>query len=63
MELLRNHEVSDPTYARMVAQLGEKGVIDAIGILGYYQLLAMVMNTARTPLPDGVEPGLSSFPR
>ena len=27
------------------------------------RLLAMVMNTARTPLPDGVEPGLSSFPR
>ena len=63
MELLRNHEVSDPTYARMVSHLGEKGVIDAIGILGYYQMLAMVMNTARTPLPDGVEPGLPAFPR
>ena len=63
MELLRTHGVSDPTYARMVAHLGEAGVIDTIGILGYYQLLAMVMNTARTPLPDGVEPGLASFPR
>ena len=63
MELLRTHGVSDPTYARMVSHLGEKGVIDAIGILGYYQLLAMVMNTARTPLPDGVEPGLPAFPR
>ena len=63
MELLRNHGVSDPTYARMVSHLGEKGVIDAIGILGYYQMLAMVMNTARTPLPDGVEPGLPAFPR
>ena len=63
MELLRNHGVSDPTYARMVSHLGEKGVIDAIGITGYYQLLAMVMNTARTPLPDGVEPGLPAFPR
>ena len=63
IELLRNHGVSDPTYARMVSHLGEKGVIDAVGILGYYQLLAMVMNTARTPLPDGVEPGLLAFPR
>ncbi len=63
MELLRNHEVSDPTYARMVEHLGEDGVIDTIGILGYYQLLAMAMNTARTPLPEGVEPGLQSFPR
>ena len=63
MELLRTHGVSDPTYARMVEHLGENGVIDAIGILGYYQLLAMVMNTARTPLPEGVEPGLPAFPR
>ena len=63
MELLRTHGVSDPTYARMVSHLGENGVIDAIGILGYYQLLAMVMNTARTPLPEGVEPGLPKFPR
>ncbi len=62
-ELLRTHGVSDPTYARMVSHLGEKGVIDTIGILGYYQLLAMVMNTARTALPEGVEPGLPSFPR
>ena len=63
MELLRTHGVSDPTYARMVEHLGENGVIDTIGILGYYQLLAMAMNTARTPLPEGVEPGLPSFPR
>ncbi len=63
MELLRTHGVSDPTYARMVEHLGENGVIDTIGILGYYQLLAMAMNMARTPLPEGVEPGLPSFPR
>ena len=63
MELLRTHRVSDPTYARMVSHLGENGVIDTVGILGYYQMLAMVMNTARTPLPEGVEPGLRSFPR
>lgn len=62
-ELLRTQGVSDPTYARMVGLFGEKGVIDTIGILGYYQLLAMVMNTARTALPAGVEPPLSAFPR
>ena len=63
MELLRTHGVSDPTYARLVSQFDEKGVIDTIGIMGYYQLLAMVMNTARTPLGDGVEPGLRPLPR
>ena len=62
-ELLRTRGVSDPTYARMVAAFDEIGVIDTIGIVGYYSLLAMVMNTARTPLRDGAEPGLAPFPR
>ena len=62
-ELLRTGGVSDPTYARMVAAFDEIGVIDTIGIVGYYALLAMVMNTARTPLPDGAEPGLAPLPR
>ena len=28
---------------------GEQGIIDLIGINGYYSLLAMMMNVARTP--------------
>ena len=62
-ELHRNQSVSDATYARAVAKLGEQGVIDAIGITGYYTMLAMVLNTARTPLPDGTRPALAPFPR
>ena len=63
MELLRTHGVSDPTYARVVTLVEEKGVIDTIGIMGYYSLLAMVMNTARTPLREGMPPPLPAFPR
>ena len=62
-ELFHNHGVSDATYARMVSQFQEIGVIDTIGIMGYYSMLAMVMNTARTPLRDGQTPGLAPFPR
>ena len=62
MELFRTHGVSDQTYARMVSHFDEEGVVDTIGIMGYYQLLAMVMNTARTPLRDGMEP-MPTFPR
>jgi len=62
-ELHRNRSVSDPTYARATEMFGEAGVIDAIGIVGYYTMLSMVMNTARTPLPDGVKPALAPFPR
>ena len=52
-ELFANKSVSDPTYARAVAKFGEPGVIDLIGIVGYYALLAMVMNVARTPVAEG----------
>jgi 4-carboxymuconolactone decarboxylase len=62
-ELRRNHSVSDATYASVVSMFGEQGLIDAIGIYGYYTLLAMVLNTARTPLPDGASPALAPFPR
>ena len=62
-ELLHTHGVSDPTYARAVSLFEEKGVIDTIGIIGYYSMLAMVMNTARTSLREGVTPPLRSLPR
>ncbi len=52
-ELHGGHAVSDATYARAHALLGEQGVIDLCGVCGYYGLLALVMNVARTPLPPG----------
>ena len=62
-ELRRNQSVSDATYVRALASFGEQGVVDALGITGYYTLLAMVMNTARTPLPAGAKSALAPFPR
>ena len=62
-ELQRNRSVSDATYARAVERFQEVGVIDALGLCGYYTMLAMVMNTARTPLPAGGAPALQPFPR
>ena len=52
-ELLANKGVSDPTYARTVARFGESGIVDFVGIVGYYTMLAMIMNVARTPLLEG----------
>ncbi|HZM62626.1 MAG TPA: hypothetical protein VFB85_22625, partial [Vicinamibacterales bacterium] len=48
-ELHREKSVSDATYARALKLFGEQGVMDTIGITGYYSLLGMVLNTARTP--------------
>ena len=63
-ELQRNHGVSDATYARALAKFGEAGIVEAASLEGYYSLLAMVMNVARTPLPAGAaRPPLAAFPR
>jgi 4-carboxymuconolactone decarboxylase len=62
-EVQRNQSVSDTTYAKAIAKVGEQGVIDVLGITGYYTMLAMVMNTTRTPLADGVKPPLAPLPR
>ena len=63
VELQQNQGVSDATYARTVATLGEQGVIDTVGIMGYYTLIGMVLNVARTPLPSGATSALAPFPR
>ncbi len=62
-ELHVNKCVSDPTYARALALFGEKGIIDLTAVNGYYTLIAMVLNVARTALPAGAKPGLEPFPR
>jgi len=63
MELHRNQIVSDVTYARAVSKFGEQGVIDTVSLTGYYVMISMILNTARTPLPEGVAPALAPFPR
>jgi 4-carboxymuconolactone decarboxylase len=47
IELHRNKRVSDATYHRAVVKFGEKGVMDIVGINGYYTFLTMAMNTAQ----------------
>ena len=62
-ELHHNKSVSDATYARALAKFKEQGIIDLVGINGYYTFLSMVMNVARTPPPKDAESTLASFPR
>jgi 4-carboxymuconolactone decarboxylase len=51
--LHRRHAVDDALFARAAAQLGEQGVVDLIGVSGYYTLVSMVLNVAEIPLPAG----------
>lgn len=55
-EMYRDKRVSQPTYEQAVAQLGERGVVDLVGIIGYYALVSMTLNAFEMPLPDGVAP-------
>ena len=61
-ELLHNRTVSDSTYARAVSKFGEQAIVDAVSISGYYTMVAMLLNTARTPLGPGVPAPLPAFP-
>jgi 4-carboxymuconolactone decarboxylase len=51
IELHQLKRVTDQTYASALALFGEHGVVDLMGINGYYTFLAMVMNTAQTAVP------------
>src|SRR6185295_18182209 len=62
-ELLDTAQLSDSTYAATVGLVGEQGVIDLIGALGYYSMVSMILNTDRYPLPEGVEPPLKPLAR
>ena len=53
-ELHRRRSVSDATYARALSAFGEQGIVDLIGVNGYYSFLAMIMNAARSTVDVGV---------
>jgi 4-carboxymuconolactone decarboxylase len=44
-------------------RFGEQGVVETVSLMGYYTMISMVLNTARTPLPAGAKTALAPFPR
>ena len=61
-ETLRAGQPASPTYDAAQARFGRAGVLDLLALCGYYTMLAMVLNTAQLPLPDGVPPPLAPLP-
>lgn len=53
IELHEKKAVSDAAYRAVLERFGERGVVDLIGVAGYYTLVAMVLNVDRHPLPGG----------
>jgi 4-carboxymuconolactone decarboxylase len=52
--LLRQRAVTEPVFRRAQEELGDAGVIELIGVCGYYTLLAMVLNVAEVRASEGV---------
>lgn len=56
-EILGEHFVSDATFARARDELGEQGIVDLIGSLGNFSMLAMLLNACQVDLqPDRTPP-------
>jgi 4-carboxymuconolactone decarboxylase len=51
--LYRDKKVSDPVYKAALDKFGERGIMDIIGIIGYYDLVSMTLITMEAEAPNG----------
>ena len=49
-EILKDHFVTDETFAAALNEFGEAGLVDLIGCLGNFSMLAMLLNTFQVDL-------------
>ena len=57
-ELLKTRQVSDATFMAAKDRFGEKGVVDIIGLSGWYSMVSMALNVDRYPMANGAQPEL-----
>ena len=50
-ELYKTNRVSDRTYKRVHGFLGDAGMVELVGILGYYVMISMTLNVFRMMPP------------
>jgi 4-carboxymuconolactone decarboxylase len=53
MEYFDTTRVSALRYEEAVKALGERGVVDLVGLVGYYSLVSMTLNVFEVGLPTG----------
>jgi 4-carboxymuconolactone decarboxylase len=59
VEVHRDRRMSDATYEAALAALGLQGLIDLVGICGYYTLISMTINVF--DVPDDAGPTLPAI--
>ena len=52
-EMLETQRLSDATFAEAERELGRAGVLDVVGIVGYYCLISLTLNVFEVGTPDG----------
>src|SRR5712691_3672624 len=52
-ELYKTRRVSDRSFKRVSAILGDAATVEFVGILGYYVLISMILNVFRMSPPEG----------
>ena len=52
-ELLDQHRVSDDGFAAVKKRFGESGAIELTATVGYYSMIACVLNATEIKAPDG----------
>jgi len=52
-ELYATRRVSNATYGRVHKLVGDAGMVELVGILGYYVLVSLTLNVFRMPVPEG----------
>ena len=57
--LIETHLVPQPVHEAAVAALGKAGVVELVGVLGYYALVSMTLNAFEIGLPEGEAPELA----
>jgi 4-carboxymuconolactone decarboxylase len=63
MQIYRDKNVTDKVYDAAVEKLGENGVIEAVAVMGYYDLVSMTLITARAEPRDTGAPILGPLPK
>jgi 4-carboxymuconolactone decarboxylase len=57
-EVLTTKHASDAVFKAAKDKFGERGVVDMLGVMGYYQFVSMMLNVDGYPMAPGVEPEL-----
>ena len=54
-ELMRKHRVDDATFKALRARLGDDGLVQLTGVIGYYSMLSMTVNDCELEAGQGAE--------